>query len=134
MYGHANTRARASMVLALVGQSSFAQVLSRARAFRVGGRGGRACAPAPTTVTASTYACPAPLLRSLALLRTRARTPALQVPTTLLSLFTLACLLAARSKLKLPKWFPMQLMLIVVTTAFSYILDFESHGVAIVGA
>lgn len=59
--------------------------------------------------------------------------PGLHVPTTLLSLFTLLCLMAAKSKLRLPKWFPMQLLLIIATTALSYMVDLESHGVAIVG-
>ena len=59
--------------------------------------------------------------------------PSLHGPTTLLSLATLACLLLAKSRLRLPKWFPMQLLLIVATTAVSFICDLESFGIEIVG-
>jgi SulP family sulfate permease len=59
--------------------------------------------------------------------------PSLHVPTTLLSLFTLVCLMLAKSRLRLPKWFPMQLALIVFTTTLSFIFDLESLGIAIVG-
>ncbi len=60
--------------------------------------------------------------------------PHLNAPTLALSLLSIASLQLAKKSFRLPKWFPIQLALIVVTTAASFIFDLEALGIAIVGA
>ena len=54
-------------------------------------------------------------------------------PTTVLSVLAFLALRYSK-RLKLPKWFPVPLLLMVFTTLFSYLWSFSESGIATVGA